>query len=170
MEYTHLQETAWVTPKSYHGYDPVGHYVITSRHRDSGLLESTNWDAIIREMGQPASLYDNGPMEESLYTWSASHWAVGWVEYLTLKPDAPADMLNKAEAILARLADYAIVDDDLMSEREMDAMQDYWNAMDRRERIELLAERGDSIFAARRDDIGDIPESTMQRIRDRLDY
>ena len=47
MEYEHLQKTAWVTPKSYHGYDPVGHYIIATRHRDSGLLESANWDAII---------------------------------------------------------------------------------------------------------------------------
>ena len=175
MKYPHLEEQTWVTPKSYAGYDPVGHYIIATRHRDSGLLESTNWDAIIREMGQPASLHDNGSIDESLYTWSVSHWGVGWVEYLTLKPNAPADMLDQAETILARLADYPIVDDELMAEREIDAMYAYWDNCDLRERVTLLSDSGDNIFAARhgardRADISTIPESTMQRIRDRLSW
>ena len=114
-------------------------------------------------------------MEESLYTWSAGHWAVGWIECLTLKPDAPADMLDKAEAILAGLADYPIVDDELMGEREVDAIDEYWDNCDLRERVTLLSDSGDNIFAARhgardRADIATIPESTMQRIRDRLDW
>lgn len=148
----------WKTPESYGGFSPVGDFCILAQHRDSDILSESNWHCALAQLN--AQAYDGGDTDFNsrpvVYHWRAAHWAVGWVEYLMVRADAPADILTQAGEMVCALADYPVLDESDFSEREMLAAEEAWKNLDIRGRIELIAgETYDgkpiSIFAARRD-------------------
>lgn len=161
----------WETPSDYGGYDPIGHYGVYAKHRDSDTLTRCNWDVACERMAKAAgieavpSLADEMPdssilfggnpaQAPNVYWWEAGHWAVGWVRYLMVKPDAPDAVLDEAEAIRDDLASYAILDDDRFSEMEMEEADAAWandSVRGRADYIRRANEHGAkiSIFAAR---------------------
>ena len=145
-----LAPRAWTRPDSYIAFDdsanPVGHYVIAAQHRDSDVLERSNFECIKRDMSElPGS--DNW-----LYTFSASHWAVGWVEYLILRNDAPETALGMAAEIVAALEDYPVYDESHYSDLEYTEICEAWESLTPRGRAAAIKHTGAncSIFAARR--------------------
>jgi len=152
---TALERAAWTTPESYAGFGPVGHYVIVSRHRDSDALSRSNWIVACDRLAQAAGL-TGVPADDSaapVYEWRASHWAVGWVEYLMVRPEAPEAVLQEARAILESLEDYPELDESHWSELEWEEAADYWVSMSVRDRALLIKDSHSSasLFAARRD-------------------
>jgi hypothetical protein len=160
----HLAETAWKTPDYYGGFNPVGDYVIVSRHRDSDLNAESNWEVACRDL--QAVDHDSGEFDSRppVYTFRAGHWAVGWVEYLLVRPDAPEETLVKAGEIICALADYPILDESDLSEREWEAATESWRNFSVRDRAELIKRVGNcSIFAARRDTIPQEDDGELQQ-------
>ena len=149
----------WQQPQSYAGHSPIGDYVLYSRNRDSSILEDSNYELILDELTTFAEkfnhLRDDG--EAFAYDFRTKHWACGWIEYIIIRQDAPAQIIELAESIDSALSDYPVYSDDDYSERQWNEMYRYWNDIDIRERIEWLKESGESIFLARNDD--HIPES-----------
>lgn len=169
----------WTTPDSYYGFDPVGDYVLYSRHRDSSLLTESNWESIqkelentIKELPKPDTRYkktyygvDEELPSDWMYIWSASHWAVGWVEYLMIRKDAPQELVEKADEIYHFLKDqYPIWDEDDYDCKQDEAVYLFWKHCSIEERIEYCRQTNDSIFAARRD--GEIPPDVYYSFRD----
>ena len=87
-----------------------------------------------------------------MYDFRASHWACGWVEYVIVDKDAPQSVLDLAEELLSALADYPVVSDDIYSEKQYDAIYEYWQECGLKERMEWCKDSGESIFSARRED------------------
>lgn len=114
--YEALKECIWTKPDDYAGYNPEGEAVIAGRSRDSSLLEESNWDAMKEIAGDGDYVYD----------WRAHHWAVGWVEYLMLKPDAPDEVKKRVDEALCALADYPVLDEEDLSRRELEAAEELW--------------------------------------------
>ena len=158
--FTALPQKVWTTPKHYAGYDPVGEYCIITVTRDSGLLDESNWHCVKADLLQVA---ERAGVPESVYTWRASHWACGWVEYLMVKPDAPQAVLQKADEILNALADYPVYNEEDWSDREYNAIDQYWRECSLSERIQLCTWSNASIFAARH---SYYPEEVFDHIRD----
>ncbi|MDE2098485.1 MAG: hypothetical protein KGL39_14625 [Patescibacteria group bacterium] len=81
----------WSVPPYYAGFSPAGDYVLYTRTRDSRILEESNWSILCAALG--AEPYDGGAENfedrPAVYHWRAGHWAVGWVEYLMIRADAP---------------------------------------------------------------------------------
>jgi hypothetical protein len=159
----HLPETAWKTPDCYGGFNPVGDYLILSRHRDSDLLAESNWATACASLG--AIDHDSGdlPTRPSVYTFRAGSWAVGWIEYLLVRPDAPAATLQEAGEIICTLADYPILSDAHFSELEYRAASDIWQKSSITDRVRYLRQAGLRIFAARRDGMPNDGTSSLQR-------
>lgn len=177
----------WESPGSYAGYDPVGHILVVSKHRDSDALSRSNWDeaykriakaADVKSLHDVADLYEGGwPTGRRLnpdqmpyaYTFSASHCLVGWVEYMLVRPDSPLELVEEAQAIADDLASYPALNEDAWSELEWNEAQDYWASMSLRDRLEIITDyhgkRVCSIFAIRRDYI---PEDDTGFIFERL--
>lgn len=149
----HLAENAWKHPDSYGGFSPDGDFVVLSQHRDSELLDRVNWEVACESL--KAQAYDSGSggfeTRPVVYHWRAGHWAVGWIEYLMVRADAPDDMQEKAGEILCAIAEYPILDESRYSEREWNAVQEYWASCSVRDRVDYLRDADLSIFAARRD-------------------
>lgn len=161
----YLEEQKWERPDNYGGFSPDGDYVILTRNRDSNVLDACNWEAAYRDMNP-----DEGESDHpAVYTFRANHWAVGWVDYLMVRADAPEATRIKAGEIIAALGDYGILDEDLYSIRKYDAIVEYWAQSFMTERIEYLFYAGLSIFAARRDELPEDPHGRLfDRLRDKL--
>lgn len=167
----HLAEYVWKHPNSYSGFSPDGDYVILSRRRDSCLIDRVNWD-IARE-SLKAEAYDGGAecfaTRPNVYHWRASHWAVGWIEYLCVRSDAPGETLTEAGKIVCSLADYPILDDSRYSDAELEAVCTYWEQCSTRDRVNYLQKAGISIFAARRAELPSDPNGALfETLRDGL--
>jgi hypothetical protein len=78
----------WESGESYIGDDLSDYYVIVSKNRDSGILEESNWDYVIKTFD-----------EKDILIAHFNHWAVGWVEQILIKEDNYL-ALEKADEML----------------------------------------------------------------------
>lgn len=179
---TEITLPIWTTPDSYFGFDPVGDYILYARNRDSSILSESNWFSIqkeledlVKNLPKPETRYKKGYYGEDeelpsawLYTWTASHWAVGWIEYLMVRKDAPQELLEKADEIYHFLKNqYPIWDENDYDARQDDAIYQWWKECNLKERIEYCRQTNVSIFAARRE--GEIPPDVYDYLRDVVD-
>jgi hypothetical protein len=174
----HLEEHVWEHPENYGGFSPDGDYLVLARTRNSSTIDESNWTVALRSLrALETTLPEFAPEEEErtswgdisprngwVYTWGARHWACGYIDHLMVRNDAPDEIKEAAGEIICSIASYPILDDDHHSELECEQIYEYWRGESIKYRIQLCAEAGDSIFAARRDN--DIPEATFDRIRD----
>lgn len=100
----------------YHGDLPLGEtwaYTI-SVNRDSGLLDQSNWEVITNDM---ETRFPNDVAIER-----ASHWAVGWVDYLAVRMlDDSGKVTVAGKALIdwvKKLEGYPIADEEHWSEKE----------------------------------------------------
>lgn len=158
----------WAYPKNYHGADWSDYYVILGQHRDSDILTRCNWQAAtetLEALAEQLDAFDDAG-DSVVQIAHDSHWAVGWCDTLLVHKNAPPALIAEAESIVKRLRDYPILDENLFSEMEETEANETWNFISLRERIELCAEAGISIFHARHkyfpyDDSGYIRERLL---------
>jgi hypothetical protein len=163
----HLAECVWKHPDNYGGFSPEGDYVVLTRHRDSELLDRVNWDVACESLKAEAYDGERAPRgcqflnRPNVYHWRAGHWAAGWVEYLMVRADAPADVLEEAGEIVCALAEYPILDESRHSEAEWNAVCEYWEGCSVADRVYELQRAGLCIFAARRDTLPEDPSGAL---------
>lgn len=85
--------------------------------RDSGPLERTNWETIIRQL----SVADTGDDTEVL---EFGHWACGWVSACIVRPDSAAAKV--AQEWAERLTDYPAADEEALAHAEAEDLADSW--------------------------------------------
>lgn len=85
-------------------------YIVAAQHRDSDALTRSNFAVLLNRLGGES---DTVAIER------ANHWAVGWVEYLIVRPD---DRRAIRTAIYAHSAEYnyPILDESHFSDLETD--------------------------------------------------
>jgi len=155
----------WTTQDSYAGYNPAGHFLVYSRNRDSSILEDCNYSRILKDLRSVARReIEPEAGEDWVYDFRASHWAVGWVEYILIRPDAPQSIIDEAESIVCALADYPVLCEDEYSDAQYTAIYHYWERIGVRERVDWCKDGRESIFAARRSD--EIPEGAFDCLRE----
>jgi hypothetical protein len=150
-----LNKVKWEHPSDYGGYSPDGAYVLATQTRDSHTLERSNYVRIFEDLRACAEKYDNPEWEEpSVYDFRAGHWAVGWVEYVIVKANAPTEVLELATEILDGLEDYGVYDEGHWSDLEFTKACDYWARASISERVEMIQQSCSScsVFSARWDD------------------
>ena len=165
----------WTTPDSYWGFNPVGDYGVYVRNRDSQILDNSNFECILayikqfierEKLPEPESRFDEDGDEMPsgwVYTWSASCWAHGWREYLMLRQDAPKELVDYVTQIVDDIRNvYPIFDEDDYSERQDEAIYDFWRTMGTKSRIDYCKDAEISIFAARREN--DIPHEVYDSL------
>ena len=92
-----------------------------------------------------------------VHDFRAGHWAVGWVEQIIVRRDAPDSVIIMLADIDAALEGYPVYDESHFRELEWTEATDYWSSLSVRDRAEYIRDTGcgASIFAARR---GDMPQ------------
>ena len=146
---SHKGLTVWKHPDSYGGFSPDGDYLVISRTRDSTILDQSNWDYIAEKLGarpfDDGSYTNEGNKNESrpeVYHWRAGHCACGWVEYMMIRADAKPAIIAQAEEIQKRLSDYPVLDESDYSDRQYNAVYEYWAEMSDNEKLEMAKEHG----------------------------
>ena len=180
----HLEEVAWERPDSYGAWDslanPVGDYCIYSRHRDNEILVNVNYEEILNslyklqekistqlmesgEKPSPDEEWEEWEQRPWVYDFRAGHWAVGWVEYIIVRKDAPYEILKEAGEIVCALAQYPVLNDQAYSDACWEAINAEWEGARMQDRIEYCKDVEISIFAARRDEV---PTEVYDRLSD----
>jgi len=143
-QYKDFQPTGFA-PKGYMLEDQQDWYVVpVSRTQDTGPYEESNFATALKILG--------GERERIVEVRRFGHWGPGWFEIIIVNPRAGKTM-RKVLSIEQRLADYPILDEDDFSRREWEEMTETWDSMPISERMEICAKTGNSIFAARHDEI-----------------
>ena len=113
-----LKERLWERPDYYIGEQWDGESVVYSHCRDSDLVNESNWNCFLDTLKGYEAHY---------HVECASHWGVGWVEYILLRPTAPEKLKDELESMLAALTDYPLLDDEDYSRREWEVVESYWD-------------------------------------------
>lgn len=86
-------------------------------HRDAKTLERSNWNCFSKALRDLPAV-KAWPGDDCPVTIErASHWAVGWIDYLLVNPACP-EAIAEAERLLARLENYPILDEEDYSNEE----------------------------------------------------
>ena len=121
-----------------------------------------------RELLELNTEYQDDTLDEPVNTVEIhrfGHWGPGWYEIVLIHPSNEL-ALRAADEWAAALDDYPVADEEHFSETEMNEVYEWWESSSLRDRIELLSGAGDSIFAARREEI---PEDTFYFMCEHLD-
>jgi len=118
-------------------------FVFLGRHRESDIITETNFEVALLELGGES---------ETVEVIREGHWAVGWVEWIAIH-ESDRVALENADKMAAALADYPVLDDEAVSEAEINAASEYWERESLAGRIQICRDALVSIFAARRDDL-----------------
>jgi hypothetical protein len=120
----------WTRPCCYVGAEWPDCYVFLGRTRDSDALERANFDAALQAVG--------GEQTGKVNVVRASHWAVGWVEWIAIHESA-TEALKIADEIKGRLENYPVVSEELLSQYESDEADEVWRDCYRpKERIQYI--------------------------------
>jgi len=96
----------WSRSENYIGESYFDYYVLLSRHRDSGLVEESNfWSALKMLNGE----------SDTVKVIRASHWTVGWIEMILIH-ESDNESIDKGNEIEKSLESYPILDDDAYGE------------------------------------------------------
>jgi len=97
-----------------------------SQHRDSDVLVRSNWETILTLINEKFGAIDDD-FQPRTHGWnvdSLGHWAVGWVEFITFDT-ARSDIKLFFVDILAKIADYPVLDEELYSKMEWEENHPY---------------------------------------------
>jgi len=105
----------WSRSDNYIGETYFDYYVLLSHHRDSGLVEESNfWSALKALNGE----------SDTVKVIRSSHWAVGWIEVILIH-ESDKESVERGFEIEKALESYPILDDIDFSERESEKRDEY---------------------------------------------
>ena len=96
----------WSRSENYIGESYNDYYVLLSHHRDSGLVEESNFQSALKAL--------NGE-SDTVKVIRSSHWAVGWIEFILIH-ESDKESIDKGNEIEKVLDNYPILDEDSFSE------------------------------------------------------
>lgn len=114
-------------------------------NRDAKLITESNWESMLELLREATNENDGWEIHRF------GHWGPGWIEIVLVDPerDFLIELLSEVEGALEG---YPVLSDSDYSSREYEAMFETWEHMSLRDRVDVCAEKGVSVFAARRDD------------------
>jgi len=104
----------WNRADNYIGETYYDYYVLLSHHRDSGLVEESNfWSALKALNGE----------SKTVKVIRSSHWLCGWIEMILIH-ESDKESIDKGNEIEESLESYPILDEDafgeMLSEKEVE--------------------------------------------------
>jgi hypothetical protein len=105
----------WSRAENYIGESYFDYYVLLSRHRDSGLIEESNFNSALKAL--------NGE-SDTVKIIRSKHWAVGWIEMILIH-ESDTKSVEKGNKIEESLKSYPIFNDDDFYERESEKIDEY---------------------------------------------
>jgi len=126
--------------------------VALDTHRDAQALERSNWQCFQTALNALPSVKAWPGDDSPVAVERASHWAVGWIDYLLVNP-ACTEAVVEAERLSEKLENYPVLDEEHYSQTETDEANEVWrNCYRPAERLAYIREhRGQFDFLDFRD-------------------
>jgi hypothetical protein len=105
----------WSRSENYFGETYYDYYILLFRHRDSGLVEESNFQSALKMF--------NGE-SDTVKVIRFSHWLCGWIEMILIH-ESDKESIDKGNEIEKALESYPILDEDDFYERESEK-RDEW--------------------------------------------
>ena len=105
----------WNRSKNYIGESYNDYYVLLSHHRDSGLVEKSNFNSALKML--------NGE-SDTIKVVRFSHWLCGWIEMILIH-ESDIVSVDKGNEIEKALESYPILNEDDFYERKSEK-RDEW--------------------------------------------
>jgi len=119
----------WTLPQYYMGEHWDNYYSSgVGRSRDSDCLEESNFDAMLKILGESE--------KETVQIVCESHWLVGWVEWIAIH-ESDENSLALARETCKKLNDYPVLDEEDFSAREWEKSANYWDSLSPREKVQM---------------------------------
>lgn len=161
--YEHL--TPYTYPQNYVGESYYGTYTIYGIHRESSLLEQSNFYVLYARLSE---MITNMNLDENLLQITrANHFAFGWVDTLRLSMQAPDFLLILADSLLGAIEQYPILSEDDYSQRQDAAIREYWQSLPDDFRRDLCRQ---SHVDARRIAKDDMPNEVYDHLWDSVEF
>ena len=109
----------WQRASNYLGDDLGEYYVIYSRHRDSDILNLSNWQCLIRDFDQ--FIKEHG---DDYFIPRFGDFLVGWSE-LILVHESQTNLLKYCNTAIGKINDYPVYDDDHHSNMQMEELEKF---------------------------------------------
>lgn len=160
----------WTLPQNYAGATWYGYLIApVTRQRDSDILEESNWAHQLKILAKVDEAHEESGEYSEHQNWqlvSENHWAVGWVEWIAVHPEAKP-WVAALERLADRLDQYPIADEHDYSERECESANQAWANFSVADRVKVLQRCGwtGSVLVARR---SYVPRDDNGRISDYL--
>ena len=126
----------WERADNYMGPDFSDYFLLYSTCRDSEVMNRANYEAIKSEFKARDFKLKKGVIIEG-----ASHWAVGWVEYILIHKDNKR-LVELGHKIREALDDYPVYDECLYSDMEHQERVETFKDFGEQATLETLAEIG----------------------------
>ena len=104
----------WSRTENYIGETYYDYYVLLSHHRDSGLVDKSNFQSALKML--------NGE-SDTVKIVRAKHWLCGWVEMILIH-ESDKESIDKGNEIEKALENYPILDEDDFYERESEKREE----------------------------------------------
>ena len=107
----------WERADNYIGETYFDYYVLLSHHRDSGLVEESNFWSALKVL--------NGE-SDTVKIIRAKHWLCGWIEMILIH-ESDKDSIDKGNEIEKALENYPILDEDIFGEMVLEKETEMFN-------------------------------------------
>jgi hypothetical protein len=105
----------WSRTENYIGKSYNDYYVLLSHHRDSGLVEKSNFNSALKAL--------NGE-SDTVKVIRFSHWLCGWIEMILIH-ESDKESIDKGNEIEKALENYPILDEDDFFARESEKREEW---------------------------------------------
>lgn len=123
-------DNLWTLPSHYMGERWDNYYVGPSQNRDSDAAERSNFDCTLKALGGES---------ETVIVVREGHFLCGWVEWIAVYRYNNHKACETLGEILAGLEEHPIVDEDHLSETEMEEANEVWqNCYSDSERLDYI--------------------------------
>lgn len=102
-------------------------FVLLCRDRDASIIGESNFATALKSLGGES---------DTCEVRRFGHWAVGWIEHIFLHPSRE----KEGEEIEGALANYPVLDDSDLSEREQETVLPTWDSYGQRVWARMLCE------------------------------
>jgi len=130
-------------------------------YRDADLITQSNFEVLTKWLQNTDSKNETWTEE------SSRHWAVGYMANVLVKPGTRAETILR-DATKA-ITEYPVLDEEHYWDLEFSECELFWDQLSISERVKLLQDSQDSVFAARASygDLLDRASTTAESIWDR---
>ena len=122
-------------------------FVVLVKTKNVSSLEKSNFAAAIDRLTAISVNMVGNKEDDDWAIETSGHWLLGFMSFLVVRPNTEA--FNIGQLIQEELKGYPVLDEELYLDYDLEDRKYLWDSMSIKNRVDLLKNNNESIFAAR---------------------